>query len=496
MDSINKKQFQSTTVHKIIPVRPFDLVLFGATGDLAKREIIPALFSGFKISHVPSEFRLAGVSRSKLDDESFRNLAKQAILSSQPVATANEMELLEKFLQRLNFIPVDVTSDDGWDRLSAWPRPDTISAYFLSVSPLIFEDIVDSIGQRNLAGPEARIIVEKPFGQDLESARRLNAILTRTFDESQIYRIDHYLGKETVQNLMALRFANVLFEPLWNSQHIDHVQITVSESVGIKGRQAYYDPAGAMRDMVQNHLMQLLCLTAMEPPSNFEMNAVRDEKLKVIRALEPVSPDDIVRGQYGSGNGSANYLEDSELAFSDTESFIALRCRIGNWRWARTPFYIRTGKRLSARMSEIAIVFKRPPHSIFGQRERRRNNVLAIRLQPNEGIKMQVTIKEPGLGGMRLIGVPLDMSFADSLSPEIGTLTNAYERLIMDVIRGNQTLFMRDDEVEAAWQWTDQVIANWQSDGSHPEIYTPGSEGPAAAGSLMDYGRQWRAIET
>ncbi len=483
-------------MHKIIPVNPFDLVLFGATGDLARREIIPALFSGYKISHVPSDFRLAGVSRSPLNDESFRHLARQSVLESCPPLTVKDKQVLDKFLACLNFFPVDATNDRDWSQLSAWPHPDKVCAYFLSVSPAIFENIVNAIGRRGLARAEARIIVEKPFGQDLISARRLNEVLTRTFDESQIYRIDHYLGKETVQNLMALRFANVLFEPLWNSQHIDHVQITVSETVGIKGRQAYYDQAGAMRDMVQNHLMQLLCLTAMEPPSHFEMNAVRDEKLKVIRALEPVSADDIVRGQYGHSKEFPSYLEDSETSFSDTESFIALRCCVGNWRWARTPFYLRTGKRLSARMSEIAVVFKRPPHSIFEQRQSRRNNVLAIRLQPNEGIKMQVTIKEPGLGGMRLIGVPLDMSFADSLSPEIGTLTNAYERLIMDVIRGNQTLFMRNDEVEAAWQWTDQIIANWRNDGRHPEIYTPGSEGPALAGSLMDYGRQWRAIET
>ena len=481
-------------MHRIIPVKPFDMVLFGATGDLAKREIIPALFSGFRIGQVPAEFRLAGVSRSQLSDADFRSLARTAILAAHPKQDLDS-DLIERFLGRLSFIPADAASGAGWDRLAAWPRPDTVCAYYLSVSPVIFEDIIKFIGARNLARPESRIVVEKPFGQDLESARRLNRKLTRTFEESQIYRIDHYLGKETVQNLMALRFANVLFEPLWNSQHVDHVQITVSESVGVKGRQAYYDSAGAMRDMVQNHIMQLLCLVAMEPPSAFEPDAVRDEKVKVIRALEPVSPEDIVLGQYGRGDGAASYLADSETSFSDTESFIALRCRIGNWRWARTPFYIRTGKRLRARMSEIAVVFKRPPHSLFGQRERRRNNVLAIRLQPNEGITMQVTIKEPGMGGMRLIGVPLDMSFADSLNSEIGTLTNAYERLIMDVIRGNQTLFMRNDEVEAAWKWTDNVIDSWHSGGSRPEIYTPGGEGPSSAGSLMDYGRQWRTVE-
>lgn len=482
-------------MHKIIPVKPFDMVLFGATGDLAKREIIPSLFNSFRIGQVPAEFRLAGVSRSKLSNNDFHDLVRSAIKNAKFSEQATT-EKINQFLEKVCFISVDAKSGEGWDQLAAWPRHDTICAYYLSVSPEIFEDIVRVIGSRNLVQPLSRIVVEKPFGQDLSSAQRLNHILTQIFDESQIYRIDHYLGKETVQNLMALRFGNILFEPLWNSQYIDHVQITVSESVGIKGRQLYYDSAGAMRDMIQNHLMQLICLVAMEPPSAFDPDSVRDEKVKVIRALEKVSPEDIVLGQY-SGNGQVDgYLNDSNLSYSDTETYIALKCRIRNWRWAQTPFFIRTGKRLQARMSEIAVVFKRPPHSIFGMRERRRNNILAIKLQPNEGITMQVTIKEPGLGGMRLTNVPLDMSFAENLTPEIGTLTNAYERLIMDVIRGNQTLFMRNDEVESAWKWTDDVIATWQNDGFRPELYLTGSEGPASAGTLMDYGRQWRSIKS
>ena len=471
------------------------MVLFGATGDLAKREIIPALFNSFKIGQVPKEFRLAGVSRSKLTDAEFQKLVQTSILNTYSTQDV-EPAIIQQFLQQVCFIPVDVKSGEGWSKLVAWSQLNTICTYYLSVSPILFEEIVRSIENNKLVNPNTRIVVEKPFGQDSQSAQKLNQILTQTFAESQIYRIDHYLGKETVQNLMALRFSNVLFEPLWNSQYIDHVQITVSESVGIKGRQSYYDTAGAMRDMVQNHLMQLLCLVAMEPPSSFEPDAVRDEKVKIIRALDKVSPEDIVRGQYGANEKIDSYLTDSKLSYSDTESFIALRCKIRNWRWSQTPFYIRTGKRLNARMSEIAVVFKRPPHSIFGMQEHRRNNVLAIKLQPNEGITMQVTIKEPGLGGMRLTSVPLDMSFADTLVPEIGTLTNAYERLIMDVIRGNQTLFMRNDEVEAAWEWADDVIANWLNDGSRPEIYKPGGDGPSASGALMDYGRQWRPINS
>ena len=486
-------QYGIQTLYQIIPVQPFDLVLFGATGDLARREILPALFGGFCVGQVPEGFRLAGVSRSRLTDEEFRTLARNAIVEARSAA-ARDRDAMRRFLSRLEFISADVTGGNGWDRLAEWPRRDTINAYYLSVGPAVFESIFERLGSLRMVRPDTRIVVEKPFGENLASARRLNRVLARTFNEAQIYRIDHYLGKETVQNLMALRFANALFEPVWNARHIDHIQITVAESVGIKGRQGYYDTAGAMRDMVQNHLMQLLCLVAMEPPSAFEPDNVRDEKLKVIRALEPVSSNDVVRGQYSALNHVESYLSDADTDLSATESYIALRCRIANWRWAGTPFYLRTGKRLNTRKSEIAVVFKNPPHSIFGEEEAPRNNVLAIRLQPDEGIKMHVTIKEPGPGGMRLTEAPLDMSFAGTLGPDIGRLMNAYERLIMDVIRGNQTLFMRNDEVEAAWEWTDAVIDSWQAAGTGPEIYVPGSEGPPSADEIMDRGRRWRGI--
>ncbi|MEM8869255.1 MAG: glucose-6-phosphate dehydrogenase, partial [Pseudomonadota bacterium] len=324
----------------------------------------------------------------------------------------------------------------------------------------------------------------------------LNRQLSTSFSEHQIYRIDHYLGKETVQNLMALRFANALFEPLWNAQHVDHVQITVAESIGVEGRGGYYDKSGAMRDMVQNHIMQLLCLTAMEPPARFEPDAVRDEKLKVIRALDPVVSEDTVRGQYRDDE-NGGYLEHVENPDSTTESFVALKVQISNWRWANTPFYVRTGKKMRARMSEIAVVFKDVPHSIFPEMTQRRGNALIIRLQPDEGITLRMTIKDPGPGGMRLREVPLDMSFADALGDAAANVADAYERLVMDVIRGNQTLFMRGDEVEAAWIWTDAIIDNWEETHEKPRAYDPGGSGPEDALALLHRdGRRWREVST
>jgi len=295
---------------------------------------------------------------------------------------------------------------------------------------------------------------------------------------------------------MVVRFGNVLFEPLWNNHYVDHIQITVAETVGVGGRGSYYDKSGAMRDMVQNHLMQLICLIAMEPPAMFGADAVRDEKLKVIRALQPVEAHHIVRGQYDAAPDSPAYRDDAENPRSFTESFIAMKCEIANWRWAGVPFYIRTGKRMRARSSEIAVVFKDLGHSIFEGDQARHRNILAIRLQPNEGIDLQVTIKEPGPGGMRLIDVPLDLTFADALGHQDEDVPDAYERLIMDVIRGNQTLFMRGDEVEAAWAWTDPIIAGWEGRNDVPKLYDNGSNGPDDALMLMHRdNRRWRDIK-
>jgi glucose-6-phosphate 1-dehydrogenase len=374
-------------------------------------------------------------------------------------------------------------------------QPDVVRAFYFSVAPTLFGDIAQRLHEHGIADAQSRIVVEKPFGRDLATAKALNAVLAQHFSEAQIYRIDHYLGKETVQNLMAVRFANILFEPLWKAEYIDHVQITVAETVGVEGRGAYYDTSGAMRDMVQNHLMQLLCLIAMEPPYHFDPSAVRDEKLKVIRALDSVKPGDIVRGQYKAANGEGSYLDHAENPGSTTESYIALKVHISNWRWKGTPFYLRTGKRLRARASEIAITFKEPPHSIFDDANGWKENVLVIRLQPNEGMNLMVMIKEPGPGGMRLMQVPLDMSFAEAVGADLSDVPDAYERLIMDVIRGNQTLFMRGDEVEAAWAWADPIINAWESRETRPQPYEAGSSGPEDALMLMHRdGRRWREI--
>ncbi len=481
-------------VSRTIPVDDFDLVIFGGNGDLARRKILPGLFRRFLAGQMPDTSRIIAAARTDLTPEAYRNLIADAVAEFGG-AEKSDKKALAQFLDRLDYVPVDAMGENGWQELAGRMRDGVIRGFYLSVAPSLFGAIAERLNRFGIADAQSRIVVEKPFGHDLETARALNQTLAQHFRETQIYRIDHYLGKETVQNLMAVRFANILFEPLWNAQFVDHIQITVAETVGVGGRGAYYDKSGAMRDMVQNHLMQLLCLIAMEPPSRFDPDAVRDEKLKVIRALEPVDPHHIVRGQYDSHNDAPSYREDAGDPRSRTESFIAMKCHISNWRWAGTPFYFRTGKKLKDRSSEIAVVFKDAPHSIFGPDAGRHNNVLSIRLQPNEGITLRVTIKEPGPGGLRLMDVSLDMTFAEALGDDAET-PDAYERLIMDVIRGNQTLFMRGDEVEAAWAWTDPIIQGWQARHDVPKPYDVGSSGPEDANMLMHRDkRRWREIK-
>jgi glucose-6-phosphate 1-dehydrogenase len=484
-------------VSTVIPVAPFDLVIFGATGDLARRKILPSLFRRLAVHQIPAGARIIGAARSKMTRAEFQQQTAEAL--EEFVAPAlRTPDLVAEFISSIDYLAIDAADDEGWAALAELlgENPERVRAFYLSVAPSLFATIADRLAASGVATEASRIVVEKPLGHDLPSAHALNDQLRQHFNEEQIYRIDHYLGKETVQNLMAIRFANALFEPLWNARYVDHVQITVAENIGVAGRGEYYDRSGAMRDMVQNHMMQLLCLTAMEPPAHFEPNAVRDEKLKVIRSLDPLRLSDTVRGQYRANGASGSYLDDVKNPASRTESFVAIRAHISNWRWSGTPFYLRTGKKLTARLSEIAVVFRDPPHSIFPKVEDLRGNALIIRLQPDEGITMRMTIKEPGPGGMRLTEVPLDMTFADALG-EGGGIPEAYERLIMDVIRGDQTLFMRGDEVEAAWAWTDPIIAKWDESGSKPQPYDPGSAGPIDAYKLTTAdGHLWREIAT
>ncbi|MBW9051706.1 glucose-6-phosphate dehydrogenase [Rhizobium mesosinicum] len=484
---------------QIIPVEPFDYVVFGGSGDLAERKLLPALYHRQIEGQFSEPTRIIGASRSPLSHEEYRKFAKDALKEHLKKGEYDEAEV-EKFCSRLFYVSVDARTDSGWDQMKKLldEGKDRVRAFYLAVAPAIFGDISQKIHEHKLITKSTRIVVEKPIGRDLASALQLNDNIGRVFKEEQIFRIDHYLGKETVQNLMALRFANALYEPLWNANYIDHVQITVAESVGLEGRAGYYDTAGALRDMVQNHILQLLCLTAMEVPSSMDSEAVRDEKLKVLRALKPINASNVeqatVRGQYragASGSGPVKgYLEELEGGVSNTETFVAIKAEINNWRWAGVPFYIRTGKRLAGRMSEIVITFKPIPHAIFDQAAGRiSQNQLIIRLQPDEGVKQSLMIKDPGPGGMRLRNVSLDMSFAQAFNVRN---PDAYERLLMDVIRSNQTLFMRRDEVEAAWQWVDPILKGWESTGQQVQGYTAGTWGPSQAIALIERdGRTW-----
>lgn len=483
----------------VIPVNPFDLVIFGATGDLAMRKLLPALFRRHAVAQIPAEARIIGLSLSNHSTEDYRKLATAALEKHIP-ADELDVDLLESFLERVHYIPNDVTDPNGWTELVDMLNqfPDRVRVYYLAVSPTFFGIIAHGLSDAGLSDGKARLVVEKPLGHDLKSAKQLNADIGSVFDEQCIYRIDHYLGKETVQNLMALRFANALFEPIWNAQSIDHVQITASESLGVGTRGGYYDSSGAMRDMVQNHLMQLVCLIAMEPPNDFNANAVRDEKLKVLRALKPIrgfeALNKTVRAQYLAGPDSPSYVDEAKNPDSTTECYVAIEAEIENWRWAGVPFFLRTGKKLRSQVTEIAIVFKKPPHLVFGKLPTPiSNNVLSIRLQPDEGLELELMTKEPGPGGFRLHATPLDVAFADA--QDIDRMPDAYERLLMDVVRGDQTLFMRGDEVEAAWEWIDPIMEGWDKSGTRPETYDSNSEGPTAAVEMMARsGRRWRKI--
>jgi glucose-6-phosphate 1-dehydrogenase len=481
---------------QITPVAGCDVIVFGGTGDLAMRKLLPALYHRDRDGQLTPESRIIALSREPFDNDGYR-----AAVAGQAGGHAGaEPGAWDRFLHRLFHVTVDATSAEGWDVLRSLTvgAEDRVRVFYLACPPQLFGTVCRQLDAAGVVTEKSRVVLEKPIGWDLASARQINQEVGEVFAEHQTFRIDHYLGKETVQNLLVLRFANMLLEPLWNSHWIDHVQITVAETVGVGARGGYYDNSGALRDMVQNHLLQLLCLVAMEPPTQIDMDAVRDEKLKVLLALRPMTPDDVarstVRGQYRSGlaGGSAvpGYLDDLNAASSGTETFVALKAQVDNWRWAGVPFYLRTGKRMHARSSEIVIQFRPVPHSIFPKDVGWiMPNRLVAHLQPDESVRLHVMAKEPGPGGLRLRPAPLNLSFAEAFQTRSA---DAYERLLMDVVRGNPTLFMRRDEVEAAWRWVGPILEAWEVHGEPPKPYNAGTTGPSAAIALIERdGRTW-----
>ncbi|GAO56052.1 MULTISPECIES: glucose-6-phosphate dehydrogenase [unclassified Novosphingobium] len=469
------------------------LLLFGATGDLSRRMLLPSLYALHEDGLIEPGLRIVGTARSEHDDADFRDFAKAALDEFLPADRKDETKLAS-FLERLEYQTLDASDIAGFAGL-AEKLGDTSCglSIFLSTAPALFEPTIAGLKSAGLAHEGVRIGLEKPLGNDLASSNRINDAVAAAFAENQIFRIDHYLGKETVQNLMALRFANMMFEPLWNSAGIDHIQITVSETVGLEGRKGFYDDTGALRDMVQNHMLQLLALTAMEPPVDFDATAIRDEKVKVLRALRPVKADEMVRGQYRAGavkGESVKGYEDDLGQPSETETFVAIKAHVENWRWQGVPFYLRTGKRLGERRSEIVVEFKQVPHNIFGSRLRA--NRLVIRLQPEEYVRLQVMAKEPGLdrGGIVLREVNLDLSLTTAFAKARRRI--AYERLLLDLIEGQQTLFVRRDEVEAQWRWVDGIRKVWATESMEVKGYSAGSWGPNAAIALTERdGRSW-----
>jgi glucose-6-phosphate 1-dehydrogenase len=482
------------------PPEPCAIAIFGASGDLTQRKIMPALYALAMRGLLPARFGIVGVSRTEMSTEDFVERMRQAVM----VNCRDEFrhDVWERLAEGLHYVSADFGVEGGEAALvDALNEIDETRGtagnrvYYLAVPPAAFDDIVTALGRRRTASGWTRVIVEKPFGHDLASAEALNELVTTYFHEDEIFRIDHYLGKETVQNMLVLRFANGIFEPIWNRQFIDHVQITVAESLGVEGRADFYEHAGAIRDVVQNHMLQLVALTAMEPPIDFAAESVRNEKVKVLKAIHTPGPKHVVRGQYGSG-----YIEGEEVpgyrqehgvaADSNTETYVAAKLFVDNWRWADTPFYLRTGKRLPRRETTIAIQFKRAPHPLFEvDRESLRPNVLLIHIQPDEGVSLAIGAKVPGQG-TSIRTVHMDFLYGGAF--RIG-IPEAYERLILDCLLGDATLFTRADEVEEQWAIVDAMVAPWKRDRPRFPNYAAGSWGPPAADDLLHRdGRSWR----
>ncbi|AFM34047.1 MULTISPECIES: glucose-6-phosphate dehydrogenase [Stutzerimonas stutzeri subgroup] len=482
-----------------LSVEPCTLALFGALGDLALRKLFPALYQLDRAGLLPTETRLLALARESGEAASHLAMIEEHLRRHVGERDLDEA-VLQRFMARLDYLSMDFRRAEDFAALADKAgNADSIVAFFATPAS-VYGAICAGLAEAGLA-ERTRVVLEKPIGHDLESSREVNDAVARFFPEDRTYRIDHYLGKDTVQNLIALRFANSLFETQWNQNHISHVEITVAETVGIEGRWGYFDQAGQLRDMIQNHLLQLLCLIAMDPPSDLSADSIRDEKVKVLKALAPIAPEhlgqQLVRGQYVAGSILGRHVpgyleEENSNTQSDTETFVALRAEICNWRWAGVPFYLRTGKRMPQKLSQIVIHFKAPPHYIFAPEQRQLiGNKLIIRLQPQEGISLLVMTKDQGLDkGMQLRSGPLQLNFSETYkSPRI---PDAYERLLLEVMKGNQNLFVRKDEIEYAWKWCDQLIDGWQRVGAPPKPYAAGSWGPAASIALISRdGRSW-----
>jgi glucose-6-phosphate 1-dehydrogenase len=492
-----------------LPVHPTSLVIFGGTGDLAKRKLLPAIYNLAHEGSLPERFNLVGVSRSDMSDEEYQTLARESI--EQFSRTEPSPEVIDALMENVRYVPGSFDDPEVYSKLAGTLADfdEAVDvpfnrAFYLSTAPEFFPVIVKALGEAGLnrtEGAETRCVIEKPFGYDLQSARELNAVVLETFDESQVYRIDHYLGKETVQNVMAFRFANAMFEPVWNRQFIDYVQITAAEDIGIEGRAGYYDNAGALRDLVQNHMLQLMTLICMEPPASFDADKVRDEKVKVMQAIVPPKPEEVesmaVRAQYSAGTSAGDpvpgYLEEPGVpAESTTETYAALRLNVSNWRWAGVPFYLRTGKRLARKVTEVVVTLKPVPHLAFKDPGSIgvRPNELILTMQPDEGVSLSLGAKIPG-GRMRIRPVNMEFHYGTtfmSQSPE------AYERLILDAMRGDATLFTRNDEVDALWSVIDPILTAWKSMPGPLPQYEAGSAGPDEADGLLDEGHAWRPL--
>ncbi len=488
---------------------PSILVLFGATGDLAHRKVIPALYQLWRNNLLPHEFTLVAIGRRPYDDQTFRAELRAALEKFSRVLPI-DVDAWESFAERIEYHRLDFDDTDGFDELAvaldAYDEEHGTRGnrlYYLATQPAQFAEIVAQLGRAGLDherhdGGWRRIVIEKPFGHDLDSARRLNREVGKVFRETQVYRIDHYLGKETVRNLLVFRFGNGIFEPLWNRRYVDHVQITVAESIGIESRGAFYEQTGASRDVLQNHLLQLVSLIAMEPPATFQADALRDEKVKVLRAISTDPASDVVRGQYGPGWVSATQVvgyreEEAVDPVSETETYVAAKLTIDDWRWSGVPFYVRTGKRLPKRATEIAIQYREVPHRLFeDQGVAPDANLLAIRIQPDEGIMLRFGAKVPGLG-LDVRSVAMDFTYGSAFSVDS---PDAYETLILDALQGDASLFTRADEVEEAWGIVDPIVETWaNASGPHFPNYDAGTWGPEAADRLLDRdGRAWRRI--